>query len=184
MSNTILLDADGVLLNWLDTFCEDHDLTRDEFFQLDKAYPEDNKKHIARFNETARIGFLPPIAGAVEGVAALKNLGYEIQVVTSFGTSPYAVRLREDNLKRIFGDVFTRIHCLPLWDNKQYFLKKTFPEKDYFFVEDSIGNAEKALEIGLQPIIFTQSWNANKPLKQGMTRTYNWKDLIETLKVT
>lgn len=184
MSKTILCDADGVLLNWLDPFCEEHGITRDEFFQWDKAHPEDAFKFIKLFNASAQVGFLPTIPGAIEGVKALKNLGYDLHVVTSFGDCPYACRLREDNLRRHFGEAFSVIHCLPLGSTKLDFLKANYGQHGHFFIEDNVQNATLSLQAGLQPLILTQGWNMNATLNDDITRVDDWTDLVETIKVT
>ena len=92
MNNVILTDAYGVLLNWeyaFDCWMEEKGytpLTRDIYdvisrYGLDK---EEKDLLVRSFNESAAIGFLPPLRDAINYVRKLhEEHGYIFRVITS-----------------------------------------------------------------------------------------------------
>lgn len=179
MSKTILVDCDGVLLNWLDPFLEDRSINFRQFEDYGKHSAGHLDELIETFNNSARIGYLPSIPGAIKGIARLKDAGYEIHCVTSCGVSVYANRLRFDNIRRHFENAITYIHILPLGSNKYDFLKANYENSEYFFVEDNVDNCHVAVDLGIQPILLTQHYNASTPLTEDILRASDWNAVCD-----
>ena len=128
--SVILVDADGVLLNWEYAFAvymEQHGFKKipgSEFdYDIGKRYgidKEQGKKLIKIFNESAAIGFLPPLREAVDYVKRLhEEFGYVFHCITSLSTDPNAAKLREMNLAKLFGKTaFAKVVCLPTGADK------------------------------------------------------------------
>ena len=116
MSNVILTDADGVLLNWRDSFdswmMRQHGIfaTGDVnvYDQVERYEDPEIWKKIVEFNSSANIGWLPPLYDSVKYVRKIyEELGMKFTVITSLSKNPYAQKLRTQNLINIFGkDVF------------------------------------------------------------------------------
>jgi FMN phosphatase YigB (HAD superfamily) len=184
MSKILLTDADGVLLNWLDSFLQQHELSYEDFQYIESERPADAYRLIETFNESARIGYLPSIKGALSAMSKLKNDGYEIHCVTSFGGSVYARRARFDNIKKLFGNAITYIHILPLHDNKLQFLQENYNNSESYFIEDNINNANLSLQAGLRPILLSQNYNTNNAdieIEPEVICAHNWKHVIELI---
>ena len=107
--SVVLVDADGVLLNWEYAF--NIWMTQHGFEMLPGSEVnydigqrfgisrEQGKKLIKMFNESAAIGFLPPLRDAIHYVKRLhEEHGYVFHCITSLSTDPNAQRLREMNL--------------------------------------------------------------------------------------
>ena len=120
----ILVDADGVLLDWefaFSVWMEEHGFVKREGHQFEydigNRYGIDREqgfKLIKMFNESAAIGFLPPLRDAMFYVKRLhEEHGYVFHCVTSLSTDINAQRLREMNLSKLFGSTaFERVTCL------------------------------------------------------------------------
>ena len=112
----ILTDADGVLLDWEWAFSvwmqeRGYTLTADnkKSYYLHHHYAEleekDSKKVVKTFNESAAIGFLPALRDAAYYVKRLhEEHGYAFRVITSLSLDKNAGKLREMNLRKLFGN--------------------------------------------------------------------------------
>lgn len=188
----ILTDVDGVLLSWVHSF---------EWWMKQKGYKKQatsycvaeqygliNKKAkilVEHFNESAAIGFLPPIGDAIKYVKLLhEERGYVFHCITSLGLEPYAVRLREENLKRVFGPtVFERIHCIGCGEDKTEALKR-YQNSDFPWIEDKPENALVGSSLGLNSFLMNRPYNQSPDLDvkmkdSGVIRVDNWKQLYE-----
>lgn len=163
----VILDCDGVLLNWKtafidwmieNTFFRGFDSWPEEsydfhvFAQLPdgSAFPKALEKPLMNiFNETHHIKKLPPIPGAVKAVQKLHEAGAVIKVVTSFSDKYESMRMREKNLIDVFGHVFQDIVGLPLRESKLNYLSKQ--DINSVFVDDLPQHITSALEAGLHP---------------------------------
>ena len=117
LDRLILVDCDGVLLNWEYAFntwmqangytiSEDHvnkySYDMKERYELSSDVAKSLVKH---FNESAAMGFLPPQRDAIQYVRKLhEELGYVFHVITSLSKNPYACELRKMNLRKMFGE--------------------------------------------------------------------------------
>ncbi|CAB5215082.1 hypothetical protein UFOVP190_385 [uncultured Caudovirales phage] len=168
--SVILVDADGVLLNWeyaFNIWMEQHGFTRipgSEYnYSIGERYGisvSQGHKLIKMFNESAAIGFLPPLRDAIHYVEKLhKEHGYVFHCITSLSTDPNAQRLREMNLAKLFGDtVFQRVVCLATGADKDEAL---YPYRDTgcYWIEDKPENAVVGSDLGLNALLMEHGHN-------------------------
>lgn len=168
MDKIILTDADGVLVNW-DKGFNDFATSRGLTFNPEKADEynvalrynishEHGQELVTEFNTSDHISRLEPMADSVKYVKQLSELGFKFIVVTSISDDPSAKVNRAINLKNLFGDVFTELHCLQMGSSKYDALAR-WGGSGYFWIEDHMRQAESGYEQGLRPILITHPYN-------------------------
>lgn len=183
----ILTDVDGVLLNWGYAFkvwmeqkgynVKDPDVYNvDKIFDMNRA---ESKKMVRHFNESAAIGFLPPLRDAIHYVRKLhEEHGYVFHAITSLSLDPHAARLREENLKKLFGETaFAKVLCLDTGADKDDALIP-YADSGAVWIEDKVENAEVGDKFGLDSILIEHAYNMDNtdfPLMK------NWKEVYEYL---
>jgi hypothetical protein len=184
----ILVDADGVLLNWewaFDCWMQEHGHKKQPGFQfkynIGKRYGIDDqqgKKLIKLFNESAAIGFLPPLRDAIHYVQKLhREHGYVFHCITSLSLDKNSQRLRKMNLEKLFGEtVFQEIVCLDTGADKDDALEK-YRDSGYFWVEDKIQNAEVGKQLGLTSVLVEHGHNMDYDGDIPVVK--NWRDIYE-----
>ena len=186
----ILTDVDGVLLNWewaFDCWMQEHGHKKQpgyEFkYNIGQRYGIDKeigKKLIKQFNESAAIGFLPPLRDAMHYVKKLhEEHGFVFHCITSLSLDKNAQKLRRMNLEKLFGlTIFEEIVCLDTGADKDEALAK-YSDTGYFWIEDKITNAEVGQSLGLQSILVEHGHNmdysGNIPLVK------NWREIYEVI---
>ncbi len=182
----ILVDADGVLLNWEYAFAiwmEQHGHEKQpgsEFvYDIGKRYgisQEQGRKLIKMFNESAAIGFLPPLRDAMYYVKRLhEEHGYVFHCITSLSLDVNAGRLREMNLRKLFGDtVFEKIICLDTGADKHEALSE-YQDSGCWWIEDKPENADVGLALGLQSILVEHGHNMNHECPYPVVK--NWREI-------
>ena len=185
----ILTDCDGVLLNWeyaFDVWMQRKGYNKIENarfrYGIDQRYGIDKKRKedlIQTFNESAMIGFLPPLRDAIEYVQKLhREHGYVFHVITSLSLDPSATQLRTQNLQKLFGEtVFEKFVYLDTGADKNEELSK-YAGKNYWWVEDKIENAEIGHSFGLRPILMEHAHNMNY---KNFPRAKDWKEIYKTV---
>lgn len=185
----ILTDCDGVILDWEEGFSiwmEHHGHTKVEGYQfmysigdrygIDK---DQGSKLVKQFNESAAIGFLPPLRDAQFFVKKLhEQHQYKFICITSLSLDPYAKYLRQRNLKKLMGDAFIDVVCLDTGADKDEALEK-YRNSGYFWVEDKMANAVAGQNVGMKPILIEHGWNMNDTVPEGMFKALNWKEVYE-----
>lgn len=166
----ILVDCDGVLLNWEYAFAvwmEQHGFTKvaggELNYSINERYNidvEQGRKLIKIFNESAAIGFLPPLRDAMYYVKRLhEEHGYAFHCITSLSLDPNAKKLREMNLSKMFGDTaFEKVVCLDTGADKDDALM-LYKDTGCWWVEDKPENAMTGLNLGLRPILVEHGHN-------------------------
>ncbi len=182
----ILVDADGVLLNWEYAFAiwmEQHGHEKQpgsEFvYDIGERYGisrEQGRKLIKLFNESAAIGFLPPLRDAMYYVKRLhEEHGYRFHCITSLSLDVNAGRLREMNLRKLFGDtVFEKIICLDTGADKHDALSE-YQDSRCWWIEDKPENADVGLALGLQSILVEHGHNMNHECPYPVVK--NWREI-------
>ena len=185
----ILVDADGVLLNWEYAFSiwmETHGFNKvpgSEFeYDIGSRYNIDHaqgRKLIKIFNESAAIGFLPPLRDAMYYVKRLhEEHGYVFHCITSLSLDPSAGKLREMNLNKLFGPTaFERIVCLDTGADKHDALA-VYRDSGCWWVEDKPENAEVGFNLGLKPILVEHGHNMHHYHKS-IPVAKNWKEIFD-----
>lgn len=185
----ILTDCDGVLLNWeyaFRTWMERHGHVPQvddigKCYNVNQIYGisfEEKNKLIRFFNESAAIGYLPPLRDAMHYVDKLhREFGVVFHVITSLSNDPSAQKLRIKNLTKLFGPtVFEKFVFLDTGADKHEALK---PYKDSgdIWIEDKIENAEVGKYLfGLDSILIEHGHNMDCKTIPLMK---NWKDVYE-----
>ena len=191
MSTVILTDVDGVLLNWeyaFDTWMQTHGHSRvdgGQFkYDIGKRYNisyEQGRQLIKYFNESAAIGFLPPLRDAMHYVKKLhEEHGFVFHAITSLSLDKNAIHLREMNLKKLFGDTaFEKIVCLDTGADKDDVL---LPYKDtgLFWVEDKIDNCLVGTNLGLRSLLMEHGHNMDFE-HQEIPRVKNWREVYDII---
>ena len=189
MSKIIATDCDGVLLKWEEAF--------DEWMKF-QGFPKMASDHyemhmnyhmnkgqmevlIKIFNESAWMKFLEPIEGAVENVKKLADLGYRFHVITSQTLDTKANKLREQNLKEVFGDVFEQIECLDTGADKDEALARV--PSGTFWIEDKPANAELGTELELVSLLLDHPHNSvyNED-NSSVQRVKDWTEIYNVIK--
>lgn len=187
--SVILVDCDGVLCNWeyaFDVWMDTHGFKKipgAEFeYDIAKNYNidrEQGKKLIKIFNESAAIGFLPPLRDAMYYVKRLhEEYGYVFHCITSLSLDPNAAKLREMNLHKLFGETaFEKIVCLDTGADKDSALMP-YKNTGCYWVEDKPENAEVGHNLGLKSILVEHGHNMYH-YHQDIPIVKNWKEIFE-----
>ena len=188
----ILVDADGVLLNWEYAFgiwMEQHGHTSigdgNLLYDIGERYgitKEQGKQLIKIFNESAAIGFLPALRDAMFYVKRLhEEHGYVFHCITSLSTDPNAGKLRRMNLEKLFGKTaFEQVICLDTGADKDEILA-TYADTNYYWVEDKLENAIVGKDFGLRSILVEHGYNMQADIPEGITKVVNWKEIYELI---
>jgi hypothetical protein len=184
MNQTILTDADGVLLSWEDHFhiwmeARGYNKVKNDIYHINEQYDmsrKESKRLVEEFNNSAWIGWCPPLRDARSGVARLVENGYKFICITSLSLDPYAHELRWQNLRTVFGsDAFDELVCLGTGADKDAALEP-YRNSGLWWIEDKIENAVLGANLGLNTIIIDHSYN--KELNDArIRRAHNWKDV-------
>ena len=183
----ILVDADGVLLDWewaFSVWMQEHGFVKTEgsqfIYDIGQRYGidhEQGRKLIKIFNESAAIGFLPPLRDAMYYVKRLhEEHGYVFHCITSLSLDANAGKLREMNLRKLFGKTaFEKITCLETGADKNEALEP-YRDSGCWWVEDKPENAEVGHELGLRSILMEHGHNMNHVNEQ-IPVVKNWREI-------
>lgn len=185
----ILTDVDGVLLDWVysfDQWMKRHGYvkSRNDVYDLNLCYNIDrteSKKLVRMFNESANVGYLPPLRDAVKYVRKLhEEHGFIFHAITSLSLDPFAAKEREENLKRVFGEtVFEKIQCLDTGADKDEALEM-YRDTGCLWIEDKIENAELGERIGLNAVLMEHDHNADY-YNGNIPVVKKWKDIYDMI---
>jgi len=188
MEKLILTDCDGVCTNWdyaFGVWIEQHGHTPVErgnrFYSLAERYnldPEQVPQLVKQFNESAAMGFLPALRDAVFYIKRLhEEHGYKFHCITSMSRDPNAVKLREMNICKLFGDTaFSKIICLDTQAPK-YDILKQYANTGLYWIEDNYRNCVAGLDYGLKPVLMEHGFNMTEDIPPGVTKVTSWKEI-------
>ena len=164
----LLLDVDGVLLDWLSGFeqyllQQAPELHRDfsglhdaeNLEQLLGMSTTQMDNWIHKFHHDPEFEYLQPLPGAQ---AALRTLQPWVRMVciTASGRSPDSVRMRKANLLSVFGDVFDQVWCTNGSVEKPKYLHMYPPG---YWVEDTLNNAIMGVKAGHEAFLMDAIYN-------------------------
>ena len=184
--HTLLVDADGVLLNWEYAFAiwmEQHGFNKvpgSEFeYEINQRYNIEHsqgRKLIKMFNESAAIGFLPPLRDSMYYVKRLhEEHGYVFHCITSLSSDVNAQKLREMNLSKLFGmTAFERVVCLETGADKDQALEP-YRDSGCWWIEDKPENADVGDRMGLRSVLIEHGHNMHHKCAYPVVK--NWKEL-------
>jgi FMN phosphatase YigB (HAD superfamily) len=184
---TILTDIDGVVLDWEEGFSvwmEHHGHALVDGYQfmynIGERYgmtAEQGSKMVKQFNESAAIGFLPPLRDAQHYVKLLhERHNIDFVAITSLSLDPYAKMLRERNLKKLCGTAFKDVVCLDTGADKDDILQEyaeLYPGA--VWLEDKPENALAGHSLGLDTILIEHGHNMHDPLNKNFKVAVNWQ---------
>ncbi|WJE88011.1 hypothetical protein YFHUAIHA_CDS0138 [Phage C48C1] len=186
----ILVDCDGVLLDWMYAFrqwMKRHGYVpkqsyvggEAEVYDVSVVYglERNEKQRLCRmFNESATIRKIPPLRDAIKYVRKLhEEHGYVFHAITSLSNDEYAQHLRTKNLQELFGPtVFEKYVYLDTGADKDEELE-FYRDTGCIWVEDKVENAIAGAKVGLESLVMEHSYNkdCDFPLMR------NWKDIYE-----
>ncbi len=185
----IITDVDGVLLNW--EFAFDVWISRrgglivEEFkhdYYIHRKYGisvDEGVQRVREFNESASIGFLPPLRDAMYYVDLLhRKHGYTFHCITSMSRDSAAQKLIIDNLEKLFGkSAFYKFTILDTLQDKR---ESLFEHKNSgaLWVEDISQNAIIGQELGLESVLMEHGHNMHD-LPENIPVVKNWKEIYE-----
>ena len=189
MKKIILTDADGVILDWeyaFDVWMQQHGFQKQDggklVYSIGKRYGidvEQGKKLIKIFNESAAIGFLPPLRDAMYYIKRLhEEHGYVFHCITSLSNDENAQELRTMNLRKLFGTTaFEKFIYLDTGADKDEVLEK-YRGKGYYWIEDKITNAQAGAKVGLKSLLMEHGHNMDF-VGNDAQLVKNWKEIYD-----
>ena len=187
----ILTDCDGVVLDWEEGFSvwmEHHGHNTVEGYQfmynIGDRYgvtKEQGSQMVKVFNESAAIGFLPPLRDAQYFVKKLhEQHQYKFIAITSLSLDPYAKELRTRNLNKLFGDAFIDVVCLDTGADKDEILAEYGAKyKGNYWIEDKPENLKAGIDAGLEGILVEHGHNMD--YQGDATVVKNWKEIYNLI---
>ena len=165
MRKVLFLDCDGVLLDWTGPFLNfvNAPITPDQVIEYDMTKTglwldtAEFMNDLQRFEETNAWANLPTLC-LMTSLEALKNIGYELRVLTMAGHTPRSRAARVQNLTKKFGAVFSGIEFVGPKDCKIEWIDKwmreqreqsCYPVEVHGLVEDKSSTLIKTVEYGL-----------------------------------
>jgi len=192
MKNKIILtDCDGVLLDWeyaFDVYMTQHGFNEQPGgklkYSIGARYGIDNeqgKRLIKIFNESAHMGFLPPLRDAMYYVKRLhEEHGYVFHCITSLSQDENACELRRMNLKKLFGSTaFEKFVFLDTGADKDDVLKP-YQDSGLFWLEDKIQNCQVGRDLGLRSLLMEHGHNMDYE-DSAIPRVRNWKEIYNII---
>lgn len=187
----ILTDCDGVVLDWEEGFSvwmEHHGHNTVDGYQymynIGDRYgvsKEKGSQMVKVFNESAAIGFLPPLRDAQYFVKKLhEQHQYKFIAITSLSLDPYAKELRERNLKKLFGDAFIEVVCLDTGADKDEILAEYGARyKGNYWIEDKPENLNAGIDAGLKGILIEHGHNMDYTGNANVV--VNWQEIYNLI---
>ena len=187
----ILTDADGVILDWEWAFSvwmqergytltADNKKSYDLYHQYKELEQKDYKKVVRTFNESAAIGFLPALRDSAHYVKRLhEEHGYEFRVITSLSLDKNAGKLREMNLRKLFGNAIESVICLDTGADKDSALAP-YKDSGMWWIEDKPQNADVGHAMGLKSILVEHGHNMHHVCDYPVAK--NWKEIYDIIK--
>jgi hypothetical protein len=184
----ILVDVDGVLLDWVYSFTtwmkrHGHPEVSVDEYDMSIVYnmPKDDIRRLIRiFNESAAIYNLPPLRDAIKYMRKLhEDHGYVFHVISSLSNDYNAQHLRTKNLQNLFGiTAFEKFVYLDTGADKDEALEP-YRDTGCYFIEDKIENAIYGNSIGLDSIVMLHDFNYVQAHDNCLTCAENWKDVYK-----
>lgn len=187
----ILVDADGVLLDWeyaFDVWIQQHGFRRmpnsEREYRIGVRYgieKDHSKALIKTFNESAHVGFLPALRDSMYWVKRLhEEHGYIFHCITSLSSDENAQELRKMNIRKLFGKTaFEKFIVLDTGADKDEALE-AYRDTGCWWVEDKFVNAEAGLNVGLRPLLMEHGHNMDYEHPE-IPRVKNWRDIYERI---
>lgn len=191
MEKIILTDCDGVILDWEAGF---HVWMQERGYHLKpnghhSYYLHDHfeninhseaKRLIRVFNESAAIGFLPPLRDAAHYIKRLhEEHCYKFHCITSLSKDKSAQKLRVMNIQKLFGELtFDKYVFLDTGADKDDALKR-YENSGLYWIEDKPANSDLGYKLGLKSILIEHEHNMHHECTY--TKAKNWKQIYKII---
>jgi hypothetical protein len=189
----ILIDCDGVLMNWeyaFNCWMEQRGyIIKEGSVAYDMGeryglYITKTKELVRDFNSSAAMGFLPPLRDAMHYVRKLhEQHGYVFHMITSLSLDDHACRLRRMNTEKLFGETaFSGFTFLDTGADKDDVLYK-YKDTGMTWIEDKVENAVVGKILGLDCLLMEHGHNMDfkRSTYSNITIVKNWKEIYEYL---
>ena len=187
-NNKLVLDCDGVLLDWNVGFRAW--MARHEFHEKNDLYYSISKRYgiekasasqlVRQYNESAAVGFLDQYKDAREGLYALSAMGYNFDIVTAMSNYEYSQRLRERNLEAVFPHItFDRIFYTETGADKLEVLREHYANSGLFWIEDKVENAIHGQQVGMRPLLLRNPHHESETIPSDIPIFDTWASMIE-----
>ena len=187
LNKVILTDCDGVLMNWeyaMNVWMQSQGYEMidggETCYDMGDRYGLDHelkKRLVRQFNESAAMGFLPPLRDAMYYVDLLhRKHGYTFHMITSLSKNEHAQQLRIQNTRKLFGETaFTRFIFADTGADKDDVLSP-YIGSGLIWIEDKLENAELGDRYGLESIVMEHGHNMHN---DKFPTFPNWKQIYE-----
>lgn len=187
LNKVILTDCDGVLMNWeyaMNVWMQSQGYEMidggETCYDMGDRYGLDHelkKRLVRQFNESAAMGFLPPLRDAMYYVDLLhRKHGYTFHMITSLSKNEHAQQLRIQNTRKLFGETaFTRFIFADTGADKDDVLSP-YIGSGLIWIEDKLENAELGDRYGLESILMEHGHNMDN---DKFPTFPNWKQIYE-----
>jgi hypothetical protein len=95
-------------------------------------------------------------------------------VITSLSLDKNAQKLREKNLRKLFGNAIETVICLDTGADKDDALAP-YKDSDLYWIEDKPANADVGYNLGLQSILIEHGHNMHHKCSYPVVK--NWKEI-------
>ena len=187
LNRVILTDCDGVLMNWEYAMnvwmpTQGYKIVEDgqQHYDMKDRYnlPSSVGRRLVRqFNESAAMGFLPPLRDAMYYVDLLhRKHGYTFHMITALSNNEHAQMLRIQNCKKLFGETaFTKFIFCDTGEDKDEVLEP-YRDSGLLWIEDKLLNAQTGDRLGLESIMVEHAHNMDN---DEFPTFATWKDIYE-----
>lgn len=193
--DTLLLDVDGVLLNWVDGFnswiheyhmpIHSHlnfqkDSVKDDVYDISERYgigSETIYAYIKMFNNSLHFGKLDAMPDALRTVSKFLFMNWNVHTVSSYSTCRYALEARLKNLeKEISPSVAYSTHYQLDLDNDKHNVLEQYAHTDKIvvFIDDKPAHVQEALDLGMEAYLFDAPYNRTSNLER-----ITWDSLLD-----
>lgn len=191
MKREVLLDVDGVLLDWFSRFPYflkekglDHEhairmFANNQFSSLEEltGLPTEQATELSiEYQRSKYMKYLSPYKDALQVVNLLKHK-YNFIAVTAVLDDPLTLQYRTENLEFWYPGAFSKVHCVGINQSKFEVLSKY---DRTVFVDDSPGHIIEAKNAGHTPIRL--KIDARPCVTQSLTAG-NWHELNNLIQI-
>jgi hypothetical protein len=186
----ILTDIDGCVLNWEKAFVLWMSLTkglnpiRSSVYGIDELYgisKNDAVEYVEEFNSSEYFKKIPPFYDSVKYMKKLnEEFGYSFIGITAIGKSNKKYKVRKENLKSFYGDIFYDLYTTTHHSDKSEVLLN-FEGSNCYWIEDVYKNALVGLKYNLNPILIKQSYNNFEHTDEKIKTVNSWKEIYKII---
>jgi hypothetical protein len=120
---------------------------------------------------------IPPIHGAPEGLAAIKDAGFKVVIVTARPQWQYK-RIYADTQAWLKDNKVAHDRLLFNKDKADAIVEHIFPAKPSWFVEDRSKHALELAAIGVKVLLFDNDGNRDLPPNPLIRRVHSWDEIV------